>query len=59
MMRAPDKPGVGIEHTFYVVTGTLGQALRKRGGFDTGDEGQGAWERGIGLSHLGCRHGSV
>jgi acyl-CoA reductase-like NAD-dependent aldehyde dehydrogenase len=48
-----------IAHAFYAVTGTLGQALRKRGRFDTGDEGQAAWERGIALSHGGCRHGTV
>jgi hypothetical protein len=35
MMLAPDKPGVGIAHTFYAVAGNLGQALRIRGGFDT------------------------
>ena len=29
----------GIAHTFYAV-GNLGQALRIRGGFDTGDESQ-------------------
>ena len=48
----------GIAHTFYAVAGNLGQALRKREGFDTGDESQVAWERGIGLCHVGCGYWS-
>jgi hypothetical protein len=58
MMGAPDKPGVALRKLFYAVAGNLGQALRKRGGFDTGDETQAAWERGMGLSHVGCRYRS-